>query len=222
MPKPLLLVLSSGGLRSLVAAGVAARDSRIVMLHIRDGRATAEQAAAAFEKQAAHFRPAKTIVVDAPYFRAMALPPETAGVVSSTSSDAGSTLIPLRELQLLTVAAGFARQLRAVAIVTGFHTDPKQADALARNIELIQIMNQLMELLAPDADLTIRTPLMGLEDAQIIELGYQMSLPLTASWTCQMPQESPCMSCPGCARRIRAFRGAQLADPLVAKRTVKP
>ena len=222
MPKPPLLVLCSGGLRSLVAAGVAARDSRIVMLHIRDGRASADQAAAAFEKQAAHFKPLKTLTIDAPYFRQMALPPETAGMVNSTSSDAQSTLIPLRELQLLTLAAGFARQIRAAAVVTGFHVDPKQPDALARNIELVQITNQLLELLAPDADLTIRTPLMGLEDAQIIELGYQMSLPFSSSWSCQMPLESPCMSCPACARRIRAFRAAQLADPGVVKRAVKP
>jgi 7-cyano-7-deazaguanine synthase in queuosine biosynthesis len=32
------------------------------------------------------------------------------------------------------------------------------------------------------------------------------------------PLDAPCMSCPACARRIRAFRAAQLADPLVVKR----
>lgn len=218
MSKAPLLVLSSGGLHSLIAAGVAARESRIALLHLQDGRATADQAAAAFDRQVQHFKPLKSWVVDARFFRQMALPPETAGVVHATSSDAQSPLIPLRELQLLGIAGGFARQIRASAIVWGAQVDQKQADALARHIELGQIMNQALDLLCPDLALTIRTPLMGLDDGQVIELGYQMSLPLAASWTCQMPLEAPCMSCPACARRVRAFRAAQLVDPLVAKK----
>ena len=67
--------------------------------------------------------------------------------------------------------------------------------------------------------IVVKTPLMGLEDHQVIELGYQMGLPFHASWTCQMAHnEVPCMSCPACARRTRAFRAAQLADPLVTKK----
>lgn len=218
MPKPPLLVLSSGGLRSLVAAGVAARDTRIALLHIRDGRPTADLAAAAFDKQVTHFKPLKAWAASALYLREMALAAETAGVVASTSSDSQSTLIPLRELQLLAIAAGYAKHIRAAGIVWGAQVDQKQTDALARNIELVQIMNQLLELLSPDLPLVLRTPLMGLEDSQVIELGYQMGVPFAASWTCQMQVENPCMSCPACTRRIRAFRGAQLADPLVAKK----
>jgi 7-cyano-7-deazaguanine synthase in queuosine biosynthesis len=60
---------------------------------------------------------------------------------------------------------------------------------------------------------------MGLDDAQVVELGYQMGLPLNFSWTCQLPNnDAPCMSCPACARRTRAFRAAQLPDPLVTKK----
>ena len=220
MPATPLLVLSSGGLHSLVAAGVAARDSRIAMLHINDGRSTAVQAAAAFEKQAAHFKPVKNWTISAGHWRQMSLPPETSSVVHATGSDAASPLIPFRELQMLSIAAGFARQIRASAIVWGVQIEPKQTDALARGIELVQLMNQALDLLSPDSPLTLRTPLMGLEDGQVIELGYQMSLPFTASWSCQMAVEIPCMSCPACARRIRAFRAAQLVDPLCAKKSV--
>jgi 7-cyano-7-deazaguanine synthase len=219
MPATPLLVLSSGGLHSLIAAGVAARDSRVALLHINDGRATAAQAAAAFDKQTAHFKPIKHWTIATPFWRQMSLPPESASVVHATSSDSTSPLIPLRELQLLSIAAGFARQIRASAIVWGIQIEPKQTDHLARGIELVQVLNQAIDLLSIDAPISIRTPLMGLEDSQVIELGYQMSLPFTASWTCQTPGESPCMSCPACARRIRAFRAAQLVDPLITKKS---
>lgn len=218
MPKSTAVVLSSGGLHSLIAAGLASRDYRIALLHIKDGRVTALQALDAFEKQVAHFKPVKHWIIDGTYLRQMAVPPEVAGSVQTTSSDPQGNLLPLRELQLLAAAAGFARQIRADTLIWGIGHDASAPDALARTIEVVQVMNQLLELLAPDAPITIKTPLVGLEDQQIIELGYQMSLPLAASWTCQMDMGTPCMSCPACAWRTRAFRAAQLADPLLAKK----
>ncbi len=217
MAKSPAIVLSSGGLRSLVAAGLAAREYRIALLHLQDGRIPSTQAAAAFAKQVEHFQPLKSWSVAVPAFRQMALPLENAGVIQSTSSDPYSPLIPMRDLQILSIAAGFARQLRAETLIWGAQFDQKQTDALAKNIELVQVFNSLMDVQTPDSPLTLRTPLMGLEDHQVIELGYQIGVPFNASWTCQMALENPCMSCPACARRTRAFRMAQLADPLVVK-----
>jgi 7-cyano-7-deazaguanine synthase in queuosine biosynthesis len=217
MAKAPALVLTSGGLHSLVTAGLAAREHRIALLHVQDGRTTAKQAAAAFDKQVEHFRPLKAWTVDAPFFRQMSMPPETTGLIHATGSDQHAGLIPTRELQYLALAAGYAKQIHAAAIFWGVQYEQKQTDALARNIELVQVANQLLEIMSPEAPLAIKTPLMGLDDHQVIELGYQMGVPFSASWTCQMALEHPCMGCSACARRTRSFRGAQLADPLVNK-----
>jgi 7-cyano-7-deazaguanine synthase len=216
MAKAPALVLSSGGLHSLVTAALAAREHRVALLHVQDGRTTAKQAAAAFEKQVAHFKPLKAWSVDAPYFRQMSLPPETTSLVHATGSDQHAGLIPTRELQFLSLAAGYAKQIHAGTIFWGTQFEQKHADALARNIELVQIFNQMLELMSPEAPLVVKTPLMGLDDQQVIELGYQMGVPYASSWTCQMSLPTPCMSCSACARRMRAFRTAQLVDPLVA------
>jgi len=217
MPKAPALVLSSGGLHSLVTAGLAAREHRIAMLHVQDGRSTSRQAAGAFAKQVAHFKPLKAWSLDAPFFRQMSLPPETASLVHATGSDQHAGLIPTRELQFLSLAAGYAKQIHATAIFWGVQFEQKQSEHLSRNIELVQIMNQMLELLSPEAPLVVKTPLMGLDDHQVIELGYQIGAPFSATWTCQMGAEFPCMSCSACARRIRSFRAAQLNDPLVIK-----
>jgi 7-cyano-7-deazaguanine synthase len=219
MPKAPAIVLSSGGLHSLVAAGLASREHRIGLLHFKDNRTSARQAGDAFDRQVAHFKPLRHWAIDASYFRQMSLPPEAAGLVNSTGSDAQAALVPLRELQFLAIAAGFAQQIRAGTIFWGIQIEQRAADALARSVELVQVVNQLLELAAPEAPIIVKTPLLGLEDHQVIELGYQMGLAFNLSWSCQLPNnDSPCMSCPACARRIRAFRAAQLADPLVAKR----
>ena len=219
MAKSPAIVLTSGGLHSLVAAGLASREHRVGLLHLKDGRPSAKHAADAFDRQVAHFKPLKNWSIDASYFRQMSMPPETAGLVNSTGSDAGAALVPLRELQFLTIAAGFAQQIRATAIFWGIQYEQRSADALARIVEVVHVFNQMLELMAPESPVVVKTPLMGLEDQQVIELGYQMGLPLNLSWTCQMPNnEVPCMSCPACARRTRAFRAAQLADPLVGKK----
>ncbi len=206
MPKALAVVLSSGGLHSLVTVALASREYRVVMVHIQDGRATAKHAAAAFEKQVAHFKPIKSMTLDASYLRQMSL-----------SSDPHSNLIPMREVQFLSMGTGIAKQLRASTVLWGIQYEQKQGDAPARNMELVQVFGQLLELVSPEVPVAIKTPLMGLDDHQVIELGFQIAVPFGASWTCQMPLENPCMSCPACARRIRAFRAAQLADPLMTK-----
>ena len=217
MAKAPALILSSGGLHSLVAAGIGSREYRIAMLFIKDGRESERHAQAAFERQVAHFKPMKYWAVDGSLLRQMTVPPESAGLVNSTCSDPQSNLLPTRELQFLAIAAGFARQIHAQTILWGAQYDAKQNDALARNMELVQVLNQLLEIVSPEAPVVVKTPLMGLEDQQVIELGYQMALPFGASWTCQMPMDHPCMSCPACTRRTRAFRAAQLTDPLVVK-----
>ncbi len=218
MPKPPAVVLSSGGLHSLVAAGLAARENRIAMLHLKDGRPTAHQALAAFQQQAAYVKPIKIWELDCAVLNAMRLPPEIAGTITSTSSDPHAALLPFRELQMLVIAAGFARQIRAATVFWGVQFDPKASDTLARNIELVQMMNQLLEVSGGDPVVSVRTPLMGLEDNQVIELGYQLGVPFAASWTCQSDAAAPCQSCPACTRRGRAFRAAQLADPALTRR----
>jgi 7-cyano-7-deazaguanine synthase len=202
-----------------VCAGLGSREYRIGMLHLKDQRPAGRQALDAFNKQVEHFKPLKSWVMDAGYFRQMGLPAESAGVVTSTGSDSQAALVPLRELQFLTVAAGFAQQIKAGVILWGIQYDQKAADDLARNMELVQIVNQLFESMTPENPIVVKTPLMGLEDQQVVELGYQMGLPFNLCWSCQMANsDAPCMSCPACARRIRMFRAAQLADPLVAKK----
>ena len=219
MPKAPAIVLSSGGLHSLVIAGLASREYRVGLLHFKDGRASAKQAADAFDRQVAHFKPLRHWSIDASYFRHMSLPPEAAGLVTSTGSDAQAALVPLRDLQFLAIAAGFAQQFRASVILWGVQYEQRAADALARSVEVVHVVNQLLELMAPESPILVKTPLMGLEDQQVIELGYQIGLPFNLCWSCQLPNnENPCMSCPACARRTRAFRAAQLADPLVVKR----
>src|SRR4051794_22514895 len=99
MPKSSALVLSSGGLHSLVTAGLASREFRIGLLHLGDVRPSARPALAAFGRQVEHFKPLKQWVAEAGYLRQMSLPPETAGLVSATGSDAQASLVPLRELQ---------------------------------------------------------------------------------------------------------------------------
>ncbi len=217
MPKALAIVLSSGGMHSLVTTALASREYRVGLVHISDGRVTAKQAQAAFERQVAHYKPMKSWTVNGEYLRQMSLPPEASSVVNSTGSDPQSSLIPMRSLQMLSIAAGFAQQNHAAAILWGIQYEQKQPELLAKNIEMVQVYNQLLETMGGESPIILKTPLMGLEDHQGVALGYQMGVPFAASWTCQMGLEKPCMSCPACSRRIRGFRSAQLGDPLLGK-----
>ena len=203
MAKASAVVLSSGGLHSLVIAGLASREYRVGMLHLRDGRPSATQAAAAFDRQVAQIKPLKSWFVDAAYLRQMAMPPETAGMVNSTGSDSLSALIPMRELQFLTVAAGLncARQITAVDHFLGRANRTTRRRRSGQKRQFLQVMNQLLELMTPESPIAIKTPPHGPGRSP----GHRAGLPdgpplLSLTWSCQMPQsESPCMSCPACA-----------------------
>ena len=88
------------------------------MLHLRDGRPAAAQAVAAFDKQVAHIKPLKSWSIDASYLRLMAMPRRRRGW-SIPPARIRNPLIPLRKLQFLAAAAGFARQIHATVIMWG-------------------------------------------------------------------------------------------------------
>lgn len=215
MAKTLALVMSSGGLRSVVTMAIAAREHRIAAVHMADLRSTEQAAGAAFDRQVECFKPVKSWKIDGAYLQQMALPIESATIAPGAGADGQADLVPYRELQLLSVAAGLARQARAGIIYWGVQIDPKNTDALARAVEIVQLFSQLLEVLAPDQPMSVQTPLLGLQDQQLIELGHQVHAPFAASWTCHTQTQKPCQSCPACTRRMRAFRAARLDDPLL-------
>lgn len=62
--------------------------------------------------------------------------------------------------------------------------------------------------------INIRAPLVGMNKAQIIQLGTKLNVPFEHTWSCYEGRDKPCGKCGACKQRAKGFREAGLEDPL--------
>jgi len=205
MPTPHTLILHSGGLRSLVATGLAIENdekTRLSLLHIQDGRDNAQERLDHAHRQAEHFGITKVHQLDLPHLYGH----------GHGKGPGGEPLGPLVGPQILLAALATARLCHAERVIwpASFDAD---FNAVARATEQALLADQ-----SGDHDLgevpRLETPLLELSDRQVVELGAQLYVPWNLSWTCLGSAQMPCRACPGCRRRKTAFQAAGVVDPI--------
>lgn len=196
MAKVHTVLLSSGGMRSLVAAGSLPRGG-IAWLFIRDGRDSEALHRHAFIRQAEHFEAGKRIELAMDHVRAQ-----------RAASGA-----PLVQLQIMTVAASEAVRLGADSLIWPVSAGD-DFDKISRITETLVLLEHAVKL-ESGVELRIDTPLIDLTMKQVVEAGEQMSLPWRMTRTCVGTAPKPCGVCSACEARRRAFATAHVDDPLV-------
>ena len=203
-----VLVWNSGGMVSLVAmamqeVGGDPDGMRPAVLWIDDGRPHGEVFRAAADRQASHYR--------IHMFQELAL-----GHLRGSGHEGlaqQSTVMPLARVQMLLAAAGMALRIGAGRLIWPVQVGSGFED-VARVTETVVLARQLIA--AEHAqDIEIDTPLVEMTDVQLLEVGQQMGVPWELGRSCTGSTDEPCQQCAGCARRVSAFREANLEDPLL-------
>ena len=204
MARTPIVILNSGGLRSLIAtaATVAAPDRPLVtLLHVLDNRTNTKSRSLYAHSQAEHFNINQVLELELPRFK----------TTPNTTPDDATPGSPLMRSQILIVALA-----RAVAIGANRLIWPTQANGdfntATRMTEQALIAQHMAKLEHPFTP-AIETPLLEMSDKQLIELGGQMDVPWQLAWSCQIQGEKPCRVCPSCRRREAAFEAAGMTDP---------
>ena len=81
-------------------------------------------------------------------------------------------------------------------------------DNLAEQFQLCRDLATVAGQALPPID----TPLLALNDAQVIQLGDRLNVPWHAAWSCDGKRDEPCQACQPCRRRNAAFLAANLLD----------
>lgn len=122
-----------------------------------------------------------------------------------------STVVPNRNMILLSIAAAWAIDVKADAVAFaahhGYHTlypdcTPAFIEAMGKAI-LMADWHQV-RLLAPFATMT---------KAQIVARGAELGVPFEQTWSCYEGGELHCGRCGTCVERREAFRDAGVPDP---------
>lgn len=120
----------------------------------------------------------------------------------------GSIVLP----RLLLAALAYAKQHQAQRVIWPGSCDG-ESRTLAQYSETMLLCEHLAQLDDPDHPPRLDTPLMEMSDRQIIELGESLRVPWTFARTCLAAASHACQVCPACRRRQAAFAAAGLVDP---------
>ena len=206
-----LAILSSGGLRSLIATLLARQEPgkvRITLIHILDGRDNAVTRLAYVRHQAEALGITRVTEIDLPHLFGRGY--GSGATTGQEGQPLGTLVVP----QMLTVATAYARQAQAECVIWPVSAGPAGGDprAVARATEQTVLCGHLADLEGVPMP-AIETPLLEYNDQQLIELGGQLAAPWNLAWSCFGSGDRPCRTCFACRRRRTAFDEAGVLDP---------
>ena len=123
-----------------------------------------------------------------------------------------ATVVPNRNMILLSLAIGRAVSLQAEAVWYGAHGGDHAIYPDCRPA-FIEQMDHLARV-ANYQPVRVEAPFMRMTKGEILAEGLAMGLDYRSTWTCYNGRQQACGRCGACVERLEAFSVNGLADPL--------
>lgn len=123
-----------------------------------------------------------------------------------------STVVPNRNMILLSLAIGYAVSIGASKVFYGAHSGDHAIYPDCRP-EFVNKMNEVSQI-ANYEPVEIVSPYLKQSKIEILKDGLSMGLDYGKSWTCYNGREKACGRCGACQERLEAFRLNNCEDPL--------
>lgn len=123
-----------------------------------------------------------------------------------------STIVPNRNMILLSLAVGYAVSVKAEQVYYGAHSGDHAIYPDCRP-EFVEKMNDVCQIANYDA-VEIFSPYLHVSKTAILTDGISMGLDYSQTWTCYNGREKACGKCGACQERLEAFRDNNVVDPL--------
>ncbi|MDM7860013.1 7-cyano-7-deazaguanine synthase QueC [Alteromonas sp. ASW11-36] len=122
------------------------------------------------------------------------------------------TVVPNRNMILLSLAVGYAVSLNANKVYYGAHSGDHAIYPDCRP-EFVEKMNTVCQV-ANYEPVEIVTPYLHNSKIEILTDGLTMGLDYAQTWTCYNGREKACGKCGACQERLEAFAENGVTDPL--------
>ncbi|MEW5681630.1 MAG: 7-cyano-7-deazaguanine synthase QueC [Pseudomonadota bacterium] len=123
-----------------------------------------------------------------------------------------STVVPNRNMILLSLAVGYAVSIGANQVYYGAHSGDHFIYPDCRP-EFVQKMHDVCQI-ANYEPVDIVSPYLQQTKIEILADGLAMGLDYSQTWTCYNGREKACGKCGSCQERLEAFALNQTTDPL--------
>lgn len=126
-----------------------------------------------------------------------------------------TTIVPNRNMILLSIAAGYAIKIGAKEVFYAAHKSDYSIypDCRKEFVKAIDTAIYLGNLWNP---VEIKAPFIDMTKKDIVALGLELKVPYQLTWSCYEGEERPCLSCGTCLERTEAFLLNDARDPLLS------
>lgn len=224
--KSIAVCLVSGGMDSCVTAAIARKENdEIAFLHVSYGQRTERREQQAFNDIADFYGVEKRLDVSIEYLAKIGGSSLTDQSIEVTKADLESkeiptSYVPFRNANMLSIAAAWAEVLGAERIYIGAVAEDSSGYPDCRP-EFYEAFEKAIDKgTKPETKIEIRTPIIHLSKADIVQKGINLDAPLHLSWSCYRSEDLACGTCDSCALRLRGFERAGFRDPIAYKDSV--
>ena len=214
------IVLVSGGMDSCVTAAIAARENEAAaFLHISYGQRTETRERQAFNNIADHYGVKDRLDVSIEYLAKIGGSSLTDDGMEVAEADLQSeeiptSYVPFRNANMLAIATSWAEVIGASSIYIGAVSEDSSGYPDCRP-EFYEAFQRTIDTgTKPDTKIEIRTPIISLSKAKIVQKGIELDAPLHLTWSCYRSEDLACGTCDSCALRLRGFERAGIEDPI--------
>jgi len=122
------------------------------------------------------------------------------------------TYVPNRNMMLLSMAAAFAEARGVADVFYGAQAQDEYGywdctTAFLERINAVLALNRKQPV-------TVHAPFVNHAKADNVQLGLELGVDFSRTWTCYRGHEIACGTCPSCVERRKAFESAGAEDPL--------
>ncbi len=124
-----------------------------------------------------------------------------------------STVVPNRNMILISIASGYAISNKIENIFYGAHSGDHTIYPDCRP-EFIQKLRETLAL-CDWQNVSLQAPFQDIDKTEIVKIGKNLDIDFTQTQTCYNGKEKACGKCGSCTERLEAFAKNNLIDPIV-------
>lgn len=216
-----VIVLLSGGMDSLVCAGLANENhDNVYALHLNYGQKTSSREKISFDEICKHYNIPleKRKIIDMTFLQQIGGSSLTDDKIDVKDYKGDSTIIPdsyvpFRNSIILSLAVSWAEVIGATKLYIGanYEDSPGYPDCRPSYYEAY---NKVIQEGTKAGNIEILTPVLRMKKRDIVMKGKELNVPFNLSWSCYKSSSKACGECDSCALRLRGFKEAGMVDPI--------
>lgn len=216
------ICILSGGMDSTLASYMAKNDGyEIIAVHFNYGQRTQDRELKAFRDICDDLKILEKYEIDIPFFTqigASALTDKNIDVpIGGIEAGVPITYVPFRNGIFLSITAAIAEKEGATAMYIGVVQEDSSGYPDCTDSFIDKMAKAINQGTKEETKIEIRTPLVHLTKAQIVQEAIKLNVPLEHTWSCYKEEKEACGVCDSCRLRLNGFKIAGVKDPISYK-----